>query len=115
MHTYTCDSLAKNRYYVRAKGTLKGKKLIIDWDYYNDDTRPQVDYTFDVTCEFAKDTTPHFPPITTQLPTLEFPVHEELLNDNLMTPEPFAEDLPIEQSQQTLITRIRSWLHSIFF
>lgn len=53
LYMYTCDSLyyTNPRYPVSVVVSTFDRDLIFTWDYFNDDTMPAVDFTFELTCE----------------------------------------------------------------
>ncbi len=110
LYAPTCDQTQYNtgRYYARARLTsLDSDGFTIYWEYYNADTRPRLDFIFNVECNVETGETKGqkitAEPVVEE-PTIEIPAKLE--------PEPVATE-PVE-TPKPLIFKLIDWIRSIF-
>jgi hypothetical protein len=104
----TCDSsfYGQGRYYVRAyvdRFTEEG--LILNWEYFNEDTKPAVDFIFKINCDIAVEKQPSV-----------FPVVEDEAEE-VIEFEEIVEEAPIIDEVEPVIStwqRFKNFLRRLF-
>ncbi len=111
LYAPTCDQTGYKlgRYYARARVvSLDEDGFTVDWEYYNADTRPRVDFLFEATCavETGETKKPKLTGQPVEEPVIELPTPESIVEEPVIT--------VVEEKPKPLIFKFIDWLRLLF-